>query len=149
MNLLVLFVVLLQVLTTLCQNCRTNNGEIGSCMSSNDCHHSLPRPLTRCKRSDLYCCPSGASTDASSTEDSSPVESQFPTDCGSTPMSIHGTIINGWKIEPDQYSWLASLQYGKGNTFGHCGGSVIHSRYVLTSAHCVTGKRVNEQYFGL
>lgn len=141
-----LFVVLLQVLTTLCQRCRTNNREIGRCMSSSDCHHSLPRPLTRC-RSDLYCCPPGASTDALKV--SSPVESQFPTECGSTPKSIHGAIINGWVIEPNKYSWLASLQYGEGNTFGHCGGSVIHSRYVLTSAHCVTGKRVNEELHGL
>lgn len=147
MNLLVLFVVLLQVLTALCQSCRTNHGEMGTCMSSNDCHYSLPRPLTRCKRAGLFCCPPAPA--AFAPKALAPVESQFPTDCGHTPMHPHGTIVNGYNVKPDEYSWLASLQYGHGNSFGFCGGSVIHSRYVLTSAHCVTGNRVNAVMHGL
>lgn len=37
-------------------------------------------------------------------------------------------------IRADEYSWTASLVYEKES---ECVGSVINSRYVLTSARCV------------
>lgn len=63
--------------------------------------------------------------------------------CGWTPKYPRQTIAGGNDIQPDEYSWLASLQYGNGSTFGYCGGSVISSQYVLTAAHCVQGEEVN------
>lgn len=64
-------------------------------------------------------------------------------DCGITPKYPQEAIVGGNDIQPDEYSWIASLQYGNGNTFGYCGGSVISSSYVLTAAHCVQGEAVN------
>lgn len=64
-------------------------------------------------------------------------------DCGQTPMYSKEQIAGGKVIEPDEFSWLASLQYGRGNTYGGCGGSVINEWYVLTAAHCVTGTSVD------
>lgn len=45
---------------------------------------------------------------------------------------------------PDEYSWTASLVYGTKPLVGLCSGSVINSRYVLTSATCVAGDYINE-----
>lgn len=71
------------------------------------------------------------------------VEPMFPTDCGLTPMYAKTRIVGGHTIEPDEYSWLANLQYGN-RSHGICSGSVINSRYVLTSAECVTGELIRE-----
>lgn len=64
-------------------------------------------------------------------------------DCGWTPKYPREAIAGGKRIQPNEYSWLASLQYGFGGTFGYCGGSAINSLYVLTAAHCVQGDDVN------
>lgn len=53
-------------------------------------------------------------------------------------------IIGGSNVKPDEFSWVASLQYGHKSTYGICAGSVINSLYVLTAAHCVAGKRVEK-----
>lgn len=66
------------------------------------------------------------------------VEYQLPTDCGYSPIYPRELIAGGNKIEPDEFTWLASLVYEKNESaFGHCSGSVISSRYVLTAARCV------------
>lgn len=72
----------------------------------------------------------------------------FREDCGKTPMNPTGEIVGGKIIDPDEYSWLASLQYGNNGSYGVCGGSVINSWYVLTAAHCVSGEYV-AKYGGL
>lgn len=72
----------------------------------------------------------------------------FEHNCGETPNYSHDTIVGGYKIEPDEYSWLASLRYGDGKEFGICAGSVIHKLFVLTAAHCVEGN-LPDQHGGL
>lgn len=66
--------------------------------------------------------------------------------CGWTPMLATTQIINGHIAQPQEFSWMASLEY---RDLGYgCAGSVISSLYVLTAAHCVTGEEVNK-YGGL
>lgn len=65
---------------------------------------------------------------------------EFPTKCGYSPIYPRELMDGGYKIEPDEFSWLASLEYAN-QTFGHCSGSVISSRYVLTSGNCVVSNR--------
>lgn len=138
MKLILFLAILLHVLTALCLKCRTNNGEIGVCKM--DCNTvSASQNLTRCGRTSFYCCAQGTSSIASTVE-----ESKFPTDCGYFPFYAQTQTVHEVNIRPDQYSWLASLQYGNHSSHGICSGSVINSRYVLTAAHCVTGASIRD-----
>lgn len=150
MNFLILFVLLLQVLAVLCKRCITKDGDIGYCKTRLDCHLlDGSRPLAKCGNTGKHCCPTDALNVTSRSVDSNPlsvtptsVDSKFPTDCGDTPMYPKGHIVGGMIIAADEYSWLASLQYGNNGSYGVCGGSVINTRYVLTAAHCVTGEAI-------
>lgn len=62
------------------------------------------------------------------------VDPKFPTDCGLTPKYY----TDDDTIQPDEYSWVANLLlYIENKELVVCTGSVINSRYVLTTAHCV------------
>lgn len=71
------------------------------------------------------------------------VDQTFSRECGYTPMYPLPQITGGNLIQPDEFSWLASLEY-RNLTFGGCGGSVISSWFVLTSASCVTEMAVTK-----
>lgn len=66
-------------------------------------------------------------------------EDELPKKCGFSPIYPRELIDGGYKIEPDEFSWVASLVYGttQNKLFGNCSGSVITSRYVLTAARCI------------
>lgn len=68
----------------------------------------------------------------------------LPENCGRTPMYLKPQIYGGYSIAPDEFGWLASLQYGNMSSYRMCAGSVIDSRHVLTAAHCVSGNTVHE-----
>lgn len=131
MNLIVFFILLLQAWTALCLGCKTNNGEVGICRR--DCNTvDVHRSLEKCAGSSFFCCASSAITTKR--------ESKFPANCGYTAMFASRRIAGGI-IRPDEYSWLASLQYGRNSNIS-CSGAVINSRYVLTAAECVTGESI-------
>lgn len=134
----VALLLLLQVFSVLSQNiCFTNTQGIGRCQERWFCRGHSHSVLDRCANSQLYCCPLSHSGERSVNAVSSP---KFPTYCGSTPMYPIRNILGGIRIEPDEFSWAARLQYGNRRSSGNCGGSVINSLYVLTAAHCVTGE---------
>lgn len=169
MKLFFLFVILVQVWTALGTRCRTNGGQLGICKLLNECNvqYDMSQLLAKCANTGLHCCPNQSRVSLPTSKVSSvdpvpvtlpttprvPVQtnqatftlatrSKFPTDCGDTPKYPKVQIVGGKEIKPDEYSWLASLQYGNNVTVGSCGASVINSRYLLTAAHCVTGSRV-------
>lgn len=136
MNLIVFFILLFQAWTALCLRCKTNNGEVGICRR--DCNTvNLHRSLAKCAGSSFFCCPSSASTITRERE------LKFPANCGYTAMYASRRIAGGI-IRPDEYSWLASLQYRNRSSNISCSGAVINSRYVLTAAECVTGASIKD-----
>ncbi|XP_076179603.1 transmembrane protease serine 9-like [Ptiloglossa arizonensis] len=48
-------------------------------------------------------------------------------------------IVNGEDAKVGEIPYQVSLQ-NKGSSFHFCGGSVLNKNYVITAAHCVTGK---------
>lgn len=154
MNFIVLLIILLQVLTVF-GRCYTFEGLTGLCKPLKDCNVDASHSLARCHNTGMHCCPTVLSIYSSTvaptiaTTSSTKVPSRvaakksprgpkFPTECGWTPMNPRGQIVGDYIVEPDEYSWLASLLYGNGNSYRDCVGAVINSRYVLTAAHCLT-----------
>ncbi|XP_059096332.1 trypsin-3-like isoform X2 [Tigriopus californicus] len=45
-------------------------------------------------------------------------------------------IVGGTETDPNEFPWMVSLQTTNGQHF--CGGSIIHSKYILTAAHCLS-----------
>ncbi|XP_061402629.1 serine protease easter-like [Musca vetustissima] len=60
-------------------------------------------------------------------------------DCG---KSFDNRIYGGNVTRIDEYPWLALIEYTKPGNIKNffCGGSLINKRYILTAAHCVTGR---------
>lgn len=143
MNRTALFVLLLaQVLFAHAQKCISKGTSFGICLPQKMCLEQSPQTLEKCGKPGRFCCPLTNDIDWSTNHTSLELP-KFPTDCGTTPMYPIHQIVGGYVIQPDEYSWMTSLQYGNGETFGKCGGSVINSLYVLTAAHCVIGEAVD------
>jgi hypothetical protein len=60
-----------------------------------------------------------------------------------TKRNIEKRIINGWNAKPGSWPWMVSLRdYYSDSHF--CDGFLIYSQYVLTAAHCLEKKNVND-----
>lgn len=137
-----LLVLLASVLGSLSQSCLTNSDNFGYCVPELVCSRQTRQTLRACNSTGLYCCSIENEYDwsAISERQEQSQNPKFPTDCGSTTVGAPREVSD-ISIEPSEFSWVASLEYGNG-TLGACAGSVINSRYVLTAASCVTGNKV-------
>ncbi|KAH8358830.1 hypothetical protein KR093_002780 [Drosophila rubida] len=123
-----------------CHNCDTSE----ACVALLDCPqlmYSSPsvRESHRCNKTKKFCCP----ILAESRFDAPQEDAKFPEDCGTTPWYEVDRVVGGTEVQPDEFSWLVSLEYGN-IISGICGGSIVNARYVLTAAHCVTGKGIDD-----
>lgn len=137
-----LLVLMASVLGSLSQSCLTNSDNFGFCVPELVCSRQTRQNLRACNSTGLYCCSIENEYDwsAISERQEQSQNPKFPTDCGSTTVGAPREVSD-ISIEPSEFSWVASLEYGNG-TLGACAGSVINSRYVVTAASCVTGNKV-------
>lgn len=64
----------------------------------------------------------------------------LPTDCG---KELSQRIFGGEKTDLDEFPWMALLEYATPNgKRTACGGVLISRRYVVTAAHCLTAKNL-------
>ena len=49
-------------------------------------------------------------------------------------------IIGGYYTKFKEFPWMAIIFYDKTKENGECAGSVISKNFVLTAAHCITGR---------
>lgn len=137
------------------QSCVNPAGRAGKCILFRDCQpliaiyskqFTTPEETrflsnSRCgevNRKTLVCCP-GVTT-ATSKQPAKAKTTSLPQSpqCG---IHLADRIFGGQATQVNEYPWTALIQYQKpgGVKEFHCGGSVIHARYVLTAAHCVQG----------
>lgn len=137
-----LLVLLASVLGCRSQTCLTLDNNFGFCVPELICSRQTSQTLRACNSTGLYCCAMENEYDwsAISGRQEQSQNLKFPTDCGSTTVAAPREVADR-SLEPSEFSWVASLEYGNG-TLGVCAGSVINSRYVLTAASCVTGNKV-------
>ncbi|GAB0096573.1 Serine protease 7 [Sergentomyia squamirostris] len=143
--------------------CRTNSGTRGECVSVYDCPPLLnllrgafltPDVVTELRRaqcsrdpneSSFVCCerttqsfsrPSQIFTSSNNQGDTIDI-------CG-----LEGTtnrILGGVDTNLNEFPWMVLLEYERrnGTWTQECGGFLINRRYVVTAAHCVLGKAVD------
>jgi hypothetical protein len=60
---------------------------------------------------------------------------------GGSSDTVGGLIVNGQQATECEWKWQASLRRNSG--FSFCGGSLIHPKWVMSAAHCVTSSTPN------
>lgn len=63
---------------------------------------------------------------------------QLLTECGVENVSKR--IYNGREAQRNRYPWMVLVTDDE----GHCGGSLINDRYILTAAHCIESNTVKD-----
>ena len=48
--------------------------------------------------------------------------------------SMYKRIVGGQNATLNDWPWMANIRYG--NSFPHCGGSILSDQFVLSAAHC-------------
>lgn len=155
---ILVLLVILELLSAFGDKCLVNRSPkvLGKCVKKEDCWSET---IYKCSQGNgLYCCPPINyrppidyrifAENEPMTEDPPSIDNELPNlrplilDCGETPSYPINNIVGGKPIPPDEYSWIASLEYNNlRDSLGICSGSVISSLFVITAAHCLDETR--------
>uniref|UniRef100_A0A2M4AL94 CLIP domain-containing serine protease n=2 Tax=Anopheles triannulatus TaxID=58253 RepID=A0A2M4AL94_9DIPT len=145
-------------------SCRTPDHRDGVCIPVPDCksiqdnYFSSDRVLSgdevdflnqlRCQGTPTVtiCCPDNVVTLNRTV--TAPASGELPSlkkfECGLE--SLTDRIVGGSETSLDEFPWYALLEYEskKGVREFKCGGSLINQRYVLTAAHCLANRKLDD-----
>lgn len=116
-QLVILVILLVQVLSAFGTKCTVDirRKDFGQCVEKEACSTET---LFQCGNG-LFCCQTAVKQPIVTRVNLTPNNLH----CGETPNYPKATIVGGYHIKPNEYSWVASLEYNYArNSFGYCAG---------------------------